>query len=143
MNIIVMLLPHVFNKVEALDTFDNLARKLYDKSLPEEEVKKIKLEMSHALNLMNSNRHETLAEASRLYETVRLNLVCTNRRSTRHLTISTIPSPFQKRTYRIRHPQLTSYQPHQPMTSTNSTTKKPQTGNLKPLKTKTQYRHPI
>lgn len=143
MNIIVILLPHVFNQVEALDTFDNLARRLYDKSLLEEEVKKIKLEMSHTLNLMNSNRHETLAEASRLYETVGLNLVHTNHRSIRHLTISTTPSPFQKRTYRIRHPQLTSCQPHQPKTLKNSTTKKSQKGKSKPPKTKTQYAHPI
>jgi hypothetical protein len=55
----------------ALDTFDTLARKLHDKSLSEEAVAKIKSEMSHNLNLMMANRNETLAEASRLYESVR------------------------------------------------------------------------
>jgi len=60
----------VTNRVEALDRFNSLAMKLYDFSLSEGEVKRIKLEMSNALNLIDSNRHETLAEAARLYETV-------------------------------------------------------------------------
>ena len=54
----------------ALDTFDQLARKLYDTSLSDSEVSKIKFEMSRNLNLMMANRNETLAEATRLYETV-------------------------------------------------------------------------
>lgn len=59
-----------FNHVGALDEFDNLAKKLYDASLSGQAVNKIKLEMSRNLNLMMSNRSETLAEATRLYETV-------------------------------------------------------------------------
>ena len=58
------------NRVEALDEFDTLARKLYDTSLSDDAVTKIKHEMSKNLNLMMANRNETLAEATRLYETV-------------------------------------------------------------------------
>ena len=54
----------------ALDAYDALARKLYDKSISDEAVAEIKHEMSQNLNLMVANRHETLAEATRLYETV-------------------------------------------------------------------------
>jgi hypothetical protein len=54
----------------ALDEFDTLARKLQDTSLSQETVLKIKSEMSRNLNLMMANRNETLAEATRLYETV-------------------------------------------------------------------------
>ena len=58
------------NSSGAIDAFDTLARKLYDKSLSEEAVSKIKLEMSRNLNFIMANRNETLAEATRLYETV-------------------------------------------------------------------------
>ena len=54
----------------ALDEFDTLARKLQDTSLSKDSVLKIKSEMSCNLNLMMANRNETLAEATRLYETV-------------------------------------------------------------------------
>jgi hypothetical protein len=60
----------LINIAGALDSFDSLARKLYDTSLPEETVKQIKLDMSRNINLMMANRNETLAEATRLYETV-------------------------------------------------------------------------
>jgi hypothetical protein len=60
----------ISNLVEALESFDQLARKLYNTSLSDNEVSKIKLEMSRNLNLMMANRNETLAEATRLYETV-------------------------------------------------------------------------
>lgn len=39
--------------------------------MSEDAVSKIKLEMSRNLNLMMANRNETLAEATRLYETVK------------------------------------------------------------------------
>ena len=58
------------DRVEALNAFDTLARKLYDTSLSDNAVSKIKLEMSKNLNLVMANRNETLAEAARLYETV-------------------------------------------------------------------------
>jgi hypothetical protein len=70
MNIIVHPISLVADRVGTLDTFDTLAKKLYDTSLPEETVAKIKQEMSRSLNLMMANRNETLAEATRLYETV-------------------------------------------------------------------------
>lgn len=60
----------ISNLLEALESFDQLARKLYNTSLSDNEVSKIKLEMSRNLNLMMANRNETLAEATRLYETV-------------------------------------------------------------------------
>lgn len=59
-----------FDRLGALDKFDVLARKLYGTTLSEESVAKIKYEMSRNLNLMMANRNETLAEATRLYETV-------------------------------------------------------------------------
>lgn len=58
------------NLVGAVESFDTLARKLYDTSLSEDAVSKIKQDMSRNLNLMMANRYETLAEATRLYETV-------------------------------------------------------------------------
>jgi len=60
----------ISNSSEALEAFDQLARKLYDTSLSANEVSKIKLEMSRNVNLMMANRNETLAEATRLYEAV-------------------------------------------------------------------------
>jgi hypothetical protein len=70
MNIIVKPISVVTNYVGAVESFDALARKLYDTSLSEDAVSKIKQDMSRNLNLMVANRHETLAEAARLYETV-------------------------------------------------------------------------
>src|SRR5436190_24195562 len=95
------------NSPEAVETFDTLARKLYDKSLSEEAVSKIKLEMSRNLNLIMANRNETLAEATRLYETVPiLCRVFTNGRRTKHSIRWTTPLPSLKKTSStlLQHP---------------------------------------
>jgi hypothetical protein len=52
-NMLVCIISHGSDDVEALETFDILARKLHEKSLSEEKIKKIKLEMSRALNLIS------------------------------------------------------------------------------------------